>query len=73
MSEMKMTANSPPLPRVLGFAIGFMTIGIGVVRSVEPSEILTRALSAGVVTWIIARCFALLWMRMSDGILEDDE
>jgi len=73
MTEMEVTANSPSLPRVLGFAIGFLTIGIGVVRSVEPSEILTRALAAGVVTWIIARCFALLWMRMSHGILEDDE
>ncbi|HIK92801.1 MAG TPA: hypothetical protein EYG03_12590 [Planctomycetes bacterium] len=68
-----MTTTSPSLPRGLGFSVGFLTMGVGVVRSVESSEILTRALAAGAVTWIIARCFALLWMRMSDGLLEDDE
>ncbi|MCP4784335.1 MAG: hypothetical protein GY903_31895 [Fuerstiella sp.] len=72
MTEMKMTSVSPPLPRVLGFSIGFLTVGIGVLRSIEPAEIMTRALAAGAVTWVIARCFSLLWMRMCDGILEDD-
>ncbi|HIF00372.1 MAG: hypothetical protein ABGZ53_09160 [Fuerstiella sp.] len=72
MTKVKMTAVPPSLPRVLGFSIGFLTIGIGVMRSVEPSEIFARALAAGVVTCVIARCFALLWIRMCDGILEDD-
>ena len=73
MTDANTAATAPPVARVLGFLIAFLTIGIGVLRSVEPSEILTRAFAAGVVTWVIACCFSRLWLQMADGILNDDE
>jgi hypothetical protein len=73
MSEVKTVTAAPSLSRGFGFAIGFLTLGTGVLRSVGPSELLLRAVAAGVMSWLIARCFALIWARMSDGILENDE
>lgn len=73
MSEVNTVAASPSLSRVFGFSMGFLTLGVGILRSVGPSELLLRAVAAAVISWLIARCFAVIWTRMSDGILENDE
>ncbi|MDG1894893.1 MAG: hypothetical protein P8J37_08295 [Fuerstiella sp.] len=73
MSEGKTAQPSPPLSKAFGFSMSMLTLGIGVMRSVGPSEILMRTVAAGVVSWIIARSFGLIWVQMSEGILEDDQ
>jgi hypothetical protein len=73
MKKVKTAAAPPSLSRGFGFAMGFLTLGISVLRSVGPSEVLLRAVAAGVMSWLIARCFALIWLRMTDGILENEE
>ncbi|MCP4171429.1 MAG: hypothetical protein GY758_11720 [Fuerstiella sp.] len=73
MAKAKTVAAPPSLSRVFGFSIGFLTLGVGVLRGVGPSEVLLRGAAAGTLAWMIGRCFAQIWGRMADEILENDE
>ena len=73
MSVSKPVAKPPSVPRVLGVAICFLTMGVGVLRSVEPKELLVRAFTAGFLTWIATRQFADLFQRMVDDSSDKEE
>lgn len=61
-----------PVPRAVGFLISFMTVGIGVLRSVGPAELVTRAVVAGTVSYLIVRQLTKLWDWLSEEALHRD-
>lgn len=58
-----------PVPRAVGFLISFLTVGIGVLRSVEPAELAIRAIVAGIISYIIVRQLTRLWDWLSEEAL----
>lgn len=61
-----------PIPRAIGFMVCFVTMGIGVLRSVEPTEIVTRSLVAGAVSWVVVKWFRGLLYQMSEDALNTE-
>lgn len=61
-----------PVPRAVGFLISFLTVGIGVLRSVGPAELVIRALVAGTVSYLIVRQLTKLWDWLSEEALHRD-
>ncbi|GAB5441101.1 MAG: hypothetical protein Fues2KO_14500 [Fuerstiella sp.] len=61
-----------PVPRAVGFLISFLTVGIGVLRSVGPTELVIRAMVAGTVSYLIVRQLTKLWDWLSEEALHRD-
>lgn len=59
-------AKSPEnsqLPSAVAFALGFLTTGIGVIRSVEPFELIARAFIVIVVSSACGRLLIAVWQK----------
>ena len=48
-------------PRSYAAALGFLTVGVGVLRSVEPIELAVRAIIVVVVSTLCIRLLMFVW------------
>ena len=69
MAEQNLFSVRSPVPQAVGCCVCFVTLGIGVLRDVEPLEIGIRAVVAGVVSWFLIRSLTRIWHRMSEDVL----
>lgn len=63
------------LPKAIGFFVGFMTLGIGILRSVQPFELTVRVVIVAAVSWFAVKTLRKLLYWMSEQALnvEDQE
>ncbi|MEQ9407234.1 MAG: hypothetical protein RIK87_05885 [Fuerstiella sp.] len=73
MTAEKPSGSRSPLPQAVGFLAGFLTLGIGTLRSVEPAELIVRTVVAGSVTYVVVRVLRLVWYQMSEDILNIEQ
>ena len=62
-----------PLPKAIGFFVGFMTLGIGILRSVQPFELTVRVVIATAFSWFAVRLLRRLLYWMSEEALNAEE
>ncbi len=63
------------LPKAIGFFVGFMTLGIGILRCVQPFELTVRVVIVAAVAWFAVKTLRKLLYWMSEQALnvEDQE
>ena len=69
--------TTPPLapghaPKAIGFVFGFLTLGVGVLNSVGPAELLIRATVMAVVATVCAKLVSALWHYLADDEMESE-
>ena len=73
MSVQNLFSVQSPVPKAIGCCVCFVTIGVGVLRSVEPFEIGIRSVVAGVVSWLLVKILTQVWHRMSEDALHMEQ
>ncbi len=73
MSEQNLFSIQSPVPRAIGCFMCFVTLGVGVLRSVEPFELGVRSVIAGVTSWFIVKALTRVWHRMSEDALNMEQ
>ncbi len=73
MSDGNPVQLDSPIPKATGFFVGFMTLGIGILRSVQPVELTIRSIVAGAITWLAVKAFRKLLYQMSEEALNAEQ
>ena len=55
------TNEKSQTPSAVAWALGFLTVGVGVLRSVEPMELILRAVVVAVVSSFCIRVVMTVW------------
>ena len=60
------TNEKSQTPASLAWALGFLTVGVGILRSVEPTELILRAIVVTVVSSCCIRLVMTVWTTWAE-------